>query len=551
LRREKLVMLLVASCVIGFLALAEVNEYTEAKNAENTDAIEKIEFHNFHETLLTITQAIKELKKYTEENQEQQKRLIVLQKELDTLSNDIKKIESGQASVKDALSSVSSRFQQELEGLKNSSEELSADVSQVKENQTNVQNEFSDLSSDLEKLQSTFKAKVISLESELAFARKLIVYLLILFFVILLTVFVTLILHQFRKNSQNLAKIVEGLQQATGKLKDELVEKSRQNIDRLEDELLERLQPAMDKLSAAQTFSDEDGQPPSQHSVISEYQPPSCASAPMMITITTKVLDQLQEKTSIAEQKRPGDEVGFGLVGYVVGNWEQLYISGLLNPGKKARYSPGSVHEDLKAQANELKRYQFLNPQVGYLGFAHRHPGAMEKPSEGDRKTDITNVVDAFKENGKGGFVYAILIKEENGNGWDIFWYYMPREEIEYFPFTPRVVEAPALPKAWNSKLEYRVQAEMSCLRECAEILSLETLEREETSYLSILLVAKRWNGTSLLFVIHEDYPFLPPAVYLQRQQGKVEKYQSQLIEKWQPTYSLANIVFEFDDKIA
>ena len=52
-----------------------------------------------------------------------------------------------------------------------------------------------------------------------------------------------------------------------------------------------------------------------------------------------------------------------------------------------------------------------------------------------------------------------------------------------------------------------------------------------------------------MLFVIPEDYPLIPPAVYLQFHQGEIEDYQSQLVSGWQPAYSLANIVFEFDDE--
>jgi hypothetical protein len=107
--------------------------------------------------------------------------------------------------------------------------------------------------------------------------------------------------------------------------------------------------------------------------ILSEYQPPRCACAPEMISVTTSVLTQLQHKTRAAEQKRPGNEVGFGLVGHASGNWQQLRIGGLLNPGDNARYSPCSIHEDLDAQSAELKRYQFLDPR-GVSGLCASSP---------------------------------------------------------------------------------------------------------------------------------------------------------------------------------
>jgi hypothetical protein len=106
---------------------------------------------------------------------------------------------------------------------------------------------------------------------------------------------------------------------------------------------------------------------------------------------------------------------------------------------------------------------------VGYLGFAHRHPGTMRTPSSGDRKTDAANAQDSFSECCYGGFIYPILTAAEDGQMWNISWYYMPRWELDYFPFAPRIVEAPALPMSWNTSQGYRVQGEMGCLRECAE----------------------------------------------------------------------------------
>jgi len=521
--KAKPVLLLITFCLFCSLLLAfgEASEDAETNNTLDSDSK--------HRSPLSEPQAMKDLSTVAEE---QQRMSEALQMGLDALLEGIRTVEGSQASVKDSLLSVSLQLHQELEILKERSDELAADFSELKEIQTIVQDDLSDLSSYVDKLRSVLEAKAVSLQSELASIRRLVVCLLILLF--LLISFLALIFYQFsqfRKSSHSRSEnLINGIAEFSADL----------NL------LSERLQHTDTVKSVATRPADEARSIPQQR-VISEYQPPDCSTAPGMITVTTSVLSQLQRKTSEAEKTRPGDEVGFGLVGSATVNWEEIYIAGVLCPGEEAQYSPGSVFEDLDAQSNELRRYQFLTPQVGYQGFAHRHPAAMERPSQGDMITDTANVLDAFEENNSGGFIYPILTAQEKGDGWNISWYYMPRRDLEYFIFTPRIVEAPALPKAWNSMLEYRVQAEISCLLECAETVSLEALERE-TSYLAILLAANRWNGTSMLFVIPEDYPLIPPAVYLQWHQGEIEDYQSQLVSGWQPAYSLANIVFEFDD---
>ncbi len=70
-------------------------------------------------------------------------------------------------------------------------------------------------------------------------------------------------------------------------------------------------------------------------------------------------------------------------------------ITGFIEAGPKAEFTPSSVLFDAEHQAEVLSALQLANPRLSILGCVHRHPGSLDVCSNGDAVTDREAVLDS------------------------------------------------------------------------------------------------------------------------------------------------------------
>lgn len=110
-----------------------------------------------------------------------------------------------------------------------------------------------------------------------------------------------------------------------------------------------------------------------------------------MAEISEGVIGRLFNKFHSFENIRPGCETTCSLGGQVEGKGpgRKIVIRTCIDEGPEAELSPGHATPDRNYQQTVLELYQLLAPRIGPMGVAHRHPGRMDRCSEGDRATDV------------------------------------------------------------------------------------------------------------------------------------------------------------------
>jgi len=290
---------------------------------------------------------------------------------------------------------------------------------------------------------------------------------------------------------------------------------------------------------------------------VAPFKPPSGWIDGLRITITSETLQGMVETVDRAERVRPGLESGGALVGRVRcdadGNWQDVYVEGLLNAGNDVKYECAYFEEDRTAQESELERFRALDGRVSYLGDFHRHPGHMNSPSGGDYQTDAHNVCESFGKSLKGGFVYVILTRHDGSckggliqDGWRADFYFMHRGMLEYVSFQPRVVEGGVRPKAWQIPHLPRVRSELGGLRAFAEIVRLDHLAKDGDGYLVVDVADPRWGDKRVLFFLAENYPYDSPTVFLANRE-EMRAIDSR-IPAWSPQSGLVNILYSLTE---
>ncbi len=291
---------------------------------------------------------------------------------------------------------------------------------------------------------------------------------------------------------------------------------------------------------------------------ISTFKPPDDWIEGLRITLTSETLQGMVEVVDRAERERPGLESGGALVGRVRcdadGNWQDVYVEGLLSAGNDVKYECAYYEEDRAAQGSELERFRALDTRVSYLGDFHRHPGRMYFPSGGDHQTDARNVCESFAKNFKGGFVYVIFTRHDGSrkgglvqDGWRADFYFMHRGLLEYVPFQPRIVEGGVRPKAWQIPHLPRVRSELGGLRAFAQTVRLDQLAKDGDDYLVVDVADPRWGDRRVLFFLADNYPYVSPTVFLAKHE-KMTALNS-WIPVWSPNSGLVNILYGLTEK--
>ena len=135
------------------------------------------------------------------------------------------------------------------------------------------------------------------------------------------------------------------------------------------------------------------------------------------VVVSRKALDTAFFEIQRLSRQMPGDEVGCTFVGRVDGEGpsRKLVLNGILTEGENVTRSSGHHDVDRQTQQRELTVLQAIDPQVGFMGDLHLHPGSMTRPSGGDYRTDVRNV----KESATLELILGIFTRDSRHGGWD------------------------------------------------------------------------------------------------------------------------------------
>jgi len=173
------------------------------------------------------------------------------------------------------------------------------------------------------------------------------------------------------------------------------------------------------------------------------------------VNIRKGVIQHLADYINAFRQQQKGVETGCALVGSVVGSGaaRAIEIKGSIDAGPKSEQSFGHVQFDRHYQQDQIKKMQLIDPDTGHIGDCHLHPGAMDRCSSGDRKTDQQNVKASVSQE----MVFIIVTslaahpKEpdercvcHDGLKFDVF-YMGKSSDYEYVKIVPNVIAGNAL----------------------------------------------------------------------------------------------------------
>lgn len=310
---------------------------------------------------------------------------------------------------------------------------------------------------------------------------------------------------------------------------------------------------------------------------------------PKMITILDSVVNKLFEQVTTAEKNFPGHETGGAFIGKIQVNplqcWEEICIEGLLSGGQNAEHQVAFFGENRESQTIELQNYQAIDDKISFLGDWHRHPDGMTHPSGGDRHTDSRNVREAITHPEKGGFIYTIICRPHfhynvfdnqmqipgmqpnlttpatmprsdqylstpsqdffSRDGWKIHFYYMPSEDLHYFPFVPKVICGQMLaapPKLGNASM-HRAKAELDALKNAASFLSYDFLTPSNGQEYLCVHIHNAQKAKTMSLIIPPNYPQTAPLVYRYEKNNSIE-YTSDMLQHWKPEFCLISIVY-------
>ena len=135
------------------------------------------------------------------------------------------------------------------------------------------------------------------------------------------------------------------------------------------------------------------------------------------VVVSRKALDTAFFEIQRLSRQMPGDEVGCTFVGRVDGEGPSrtLVLNSILTEGENVTRSSGHHDVDRQTQQRELTVLQAIDPQVGFMGDLHLHPGSMTQPSGGDYRTDVRNV----KESATQELILGIFTRDSRHGEWD------------------------------------------------------------------------------------------------------------------------------------
>lgn len=118
--------------------------------------------------------------------------------------------------------------------------------------------------------------------------------------------------------------------------------------------------------------------------------------------------------TAFLREKGEDNEAG----GVLVGQWkrdtgegQRFEISGFIDAGPKASYSPGHIDVDPRHELQEMRAHTLKDTDLSRCGFIHRHPGRLTTNSSVDLAADRA----AVKAHPARGGVFIIVTIDESG----------------------------------------------------------------------------------------------------------------------------------------
>ena len=153
------------------------------------------------------------------------------------------------------------------------------------------------------------------------------------------------------------------------------------------------------------------------------------------------------------------DETGGRLVGTYTINWRKrikIHVTGVIEPGPRARRTATSFFQDGDHQANVFREIEAKHPDIEHLGNWHtHHVNGYPTLSDGDRNT-YQRIVNHNQHNLD--FFYAILVvsRGNSGNGsnrYNVRHFILWKDDPNVYEIPPKAIKIIDAPLWWPSKV--------------------------------------------------------------------------------------------------